>query len=341
MSYLDSSKTEAIVTPPWRNIDLIKGALIAFVFLGHYISGSLDDNIVRYLIYYFHMPLFLGISGFLVTHSKLGKPLHGLAKTLVFRLIIPWLIASAFYIGIIIIKAYVQDGTVDVQLIIGMAVKPYYHLWYVPAYIIYIFVLKLLRCKIGIGCGILLTASGVAALASYGIYDACVADDGVIGAFFYDLRPQFFFYFILGFVLREELQKGRIITRPFALSGAAVLCAVGYALLFEAEVSDLARGAIALVGNGSTIALLARLSVLEKLPENKAVEQIGQNSLFIYLYHVPIVWLLKLMPGYGTLPVYCIGFFIWCTITVVVNKYTPKRRLSKRLARWSGFSPMR
>ena len=331
-----------VTAPPWRNVDFVKGVLIAFVFLGHYISGSLDDNVARYLIYYFHMPVFMGISGFLVTQSKLCKSTREVLRSMRARLIIPWLIALIFYLAVFGAAALIQGRTIDIQFVFDMIVKPYYHLWYVPAYIVYFFVLKALRCKAGIGIGVLLGASGFVALASYGIYDACIMDKGIIGVLFYDVRPHFFFYFVLGYALRKRLhQEGCISTKPSILLCVVVICAAGYALLFETGASDFIRGIIALVGNGATIALLMDLSVREMLPASKVLERIGQNSLFIYLYHIPIVWLLRMMPGYGALPVYCVGFLVWFAITAVANKYSPKRRLPKLLAKWSGWSSER
>jgi peptidoglycan/LPS O-acetylase OafA/YrhL len=49
----------------FRGIDSLKGILVVLVFVGHFLPGLVTDNLVRYAIYSFHMPLFLGISGFL------------------------------------------------------------------------------------------------------------------------------------------------------------------------------------------------------------------------------------------------------------------------------------
>ncbi|WP_447883914.1 acyltransferase family protein [Serratia fonticola] len=50
-----------------RNLsfDLVKGFLIIFVITGHILPGSASEGI-RGAIYYFHMPLFLGITGYFV-----------------------------------------------------------------------------------------------------------------------------------------------------------------------------------------------------------------------------------------------------------------------------------
>jgi len=56
-----------------RNIDLFKGTLILLVILGHMIPEAIDDSLWRTIIYSFHMPLFIGISGFLFNADKMVK----------------------------------------------------------------------------------------------------------------------------------------------------------------------------------------------------------------------------------------------------------------------------
>lgn len=283
----------------------------------------------------------MGVSGFLVSSSKLSKSLRDLATSMKDRLVVPWLIASALFFVVVSTAAYAQGETIDAHYILDALFKPYYHLWYVPAYITYFFVLKLLCCEARIDIAVLLVSSGIIALVSYGIYNASIADEGIIGVFFYNLRPQFFFYFALGYALRSNLQKKVIPVSNLTLSGFVAICAVGYISLFKSGTSDFTRGVIALLENGALITLLMRLSVRGLLPASRLFERIGENSLFIYLYHVPIVWVLKMVPGYGTLPVYFIGFLIWLGITVSVNKYLPKGKAQKLLSKWSGWIPER
>ena len=44
-------------------IDFLKGVIIILVIIGHILPGSLDVNILRYVIYSFHIPLFFGLNG--------------------------------------------------------------------------------------------------------------------------------------------------------------------------------------------------------------------------------------------------------------------------------------
>ena len=49
-----------------KNLDLYKWILIIIVIIWHVIPYSLNESILRYIIYIFHMPLFIWISGFLI-----------------------------------------------------------------------------------------------------------------------------------------------------------------------------------------------------------------------------------------------------------------------------------
>lgn len=67
-----------------KTIDFIKGILILFVILGHTTLGltdmySFDDTMygIANVIYSFHMPCFIAVSGFLYSESR-----HSMSKQL-------------------------------------------------------------------------------------------------------------------------------------------------------------------------------------------------------------------------------------------------------------------
>jgi len=53
----------------YEGIDFLKGILIILVIIGHNKTGSLIDRFLVFTIYSFHMPLLVGISGFLLNHQ--------------------------------------------------------------------------------------------------------------------------------------------------------------------------------------------------------------------------------------------------------------------------------
>ena len=54
-----------------NSIDFVKGILILSVVLGHVLLGGVRQNILRYMIYSIHMPLFIAMSGYLLNTDKL------------------------------------------------------------------------------------------------------------------------------------------------------------------------------------------------------------------------------------------------------------------------------
>jgi fucose 4-O-acetylase-like acetyltransferase len=61
---------------------------------GHILQGSLESSLPRTIIYSFHMPLFIGVSGFLFNMQKAGRMNFALLlKKYRFRVILPWVFA--------------------------------------------------------------------------------------------------------------------------------------------------------------------------------------------------------------------------------------------------------
>lgn len=56
-----------------HKIDITKGVLILLVIAGHLIQGPVSDSLARYIIYSFHMPLFIAVSGYLINWTQLKK----------------------------------------------------------------------------------------------------------------------------------------------------------------------------------------------------------------------------------------------------------------------------
>lgn len=84
----------------WYGIDLVKGILTVLVFMGHLFPGSIRDTFPKYAIYSFHMPLFIGVSGFLLNVENLDMRLPRLFSKYWKRIILPWIIAVVgFYIA--------------------------------------------------------------------------------------------------------------------------------------------------------------------------------------------------------------------------------------------------
>lgn len=131
-----------------HTIDFVKGLLIIFVVIGHAIPGTLKESLVRWLIYSFHMPLFMGVSGFLVNGDKLNKlTWKEFATKYLHRIIIPWILAVSFFYIVTSVGSY------SVISLVKAFIKPYYHLWFGIAYCVYLLITKVLQ-EFTIGGGI-------------------------------------------------------------------------------------------------------------------------------------------------------------------------------------------
>lgn len=111
-----------------HSVDAVKGVLIFLVVVGHVLLGTLDEKILRYVIYSFHMPAFFFVSGYLLNVEKLqnqkytemfGKYWH--------RMLFEWLIAWVIY------TAFAIHNDFNIKSFAHSIVSPYYHLWFVPS----------------------------------------------------------------------------------------------------------------------------------------------------------------------------------------------------------------
>ncbi len=120
-----------------KNIDIIKGITIILVVIGHYIPESAPNWYVemRKVIYTFHMPLFLFVSGFV--YAKFSNPEESrlsFYKKKIKRLMIPYLSTS---LVVILIKMSVDrllsvENEVDYYSFVKIFYLPEagYFLWY-------------------------------------------------------------------------------------------------------------------------------------------------------------------------------------------------------------------
>lgn len=110
------------------SIDYIKGCLILTVIVGHILLGSLDANIIRYVIYTFHMPAFIFMSGYLLNIEKIGQLcIDQLFVKYWHRMLLPWIIAWLVYTAI---DVY---GKLSLDAVLNNVINPFYHLWYIPS----------------------------------------------------------------------------------------------------------------------------------------------------------------------------------------------------------------
>lgn len=162
-------------------IDLIKGLLIVFVMIGHFLPGTLSENPLRYIIYSFHMPVFFFISGMLYSgHTSLKE--YGL------RLGIPWLFAVQVYYVLLNFRWPYQLSLVSY---LRAYITPYYHLWFVIGFFFCIIMTKLCNRnkRLLFGLSVVFVIMSVVLKGNAFIIWKFVE---------YTIRPQFLLFFAVG-----------------------------------------------------------------------------------------------------------------------------------------------
>lgn len=181
-------------------IDALKGCLILQVVLTH----ALGDNNLRFLMYTYHMPMFMAVSGFLIKQDRLRKLSFGkLIKKYLYRLIIPWLIAFMFY-NIVVYRD--QIFSFDLPGLIEKVIYPYYHLWFIPALLVMIICLWLIE-KYRINTTIVLITSLTITMAWFAWFqwiDKQLMEQSLFYKFLGDKRNFiYFFFFYLSYMLKN------------------------------------------------------------------------------------------------------------------------------------------
>ena len=119
-----------------HSVDIVKGWGIIAVMLGHIFLGSAEENIPRYLIYAFHMPLFFFVSGYLLNTEKLGTlSLSQYIRKYAKRMLGWWFVAWVVYtvsVNLMYSGRVIADYESTLHFIIRNIIYPWGHLWFVP-----------------------------------------------------------------------------------------------------------------------------------------------------------------------------------------------------------------
>jgi fucose 4-O-acetylase-like acetyltransferase len=294
-----------------RNIDGIKGFLVLLVVVGHVLQGRLDQSIGRYMIYGFHMPFFIALAGYLFPYSRSGgDSLSVFLGRYWVRLILPWVLAMvvyAAYLGAFGVKTPLWKGW------IGYLSVPFYHLWFVPAYLFWSFLTWFMSVR-GFSRLQVFLVGMVISLPFFYIKSVWMLElVGLMGQYsagflIHTLRPHYFLFFVLGLVLREE----KLGTRSwiFWVSGSLLLGIYGGMFYFHAGITDGMRDGVWIFANVFLLIAIFRLMRADALPKSSVFEWIGQQSLGVYLWHVlPLLWLKDLI---GTRDL--MGFYGWVAV---------------------------
>ncbi len=255
------------------SFDFLKGLLILLVIVGHVLPGSADVGL-RGAIYYFHMPLFLGVTGYFVRRYFLDGGVISVLKKYQWRMIIPYVLAFVVYS---VYSLYFSEE-VGLKQLIGLFLYPYYHLWYIPAVIIFVLYTMVIY-KSNFLLGFFLFTSAILSIVWY-CYADTLENQYAWLKFIGDKRFYYYYsFFLLGFLVGDKNFYGN----PLALF--AIASAVGILGYYEPS-GTLLDAASWFAFNAALLLLMLSLCKRLKLRIGGLVVKMGQVSLPIYLWHV-------------------------------------------------------
>jgi acyltransferase len=273
-------------------IDVLKGFLILFIILGHIIERtpnmSSNLHVVYIIIYSFTMPVFIGISGFLLNKKFL---IHSDSTTLFskyfHRLIIPFLIILLFY------SVIYHFGDLNLLNWLDYLFFPQVWLWYIP-FICLAIVLTTIFLKLNVSDKSIVIFTFLISLSWILVYYYILSpsDSGtILDQINYSYRPEYLCFFALGFYMRNNEIKDSLVT----LSGYALIVFFLYRVYYSSIPQE--NGFLSihfftvdfyLLNISLLIFSLKRISVME-FPSLSRIKWIGKNSLPIYLWHIPVL----------------------------------------------------
>ncbi len=257
--------------------DNVKALLICVVVLGH--TGTAMGDKWLSVIYAFHMPLFVFVSGFF-SRKKSFEEFWGGVK----RLLVIYLVFDVVYLGLDIFLG----ETVGFERVI----TPSFALWYILALIYWKTLLQFLPKRFLDKSGLMIVASFVLAIVAGFV--------PINQEMSFQRAFTFLPFFLLGYYARNNgmvqwIRKHNRLLMSVLFIGVAVLC---YTLLpvFYANTHYSAglEGALLRIAQLG-IACLMCAALLNIIPDKHGwFTELGKWTLLIYLLHPPIVKVLKM-----------------------------------------------
>jgi len=308
----------------FSGIDSFKGILIILVIIGHVVLGNIEENLARYIIYKFHMPLFLAITGYLITFKSLKLlSLSDLVEKYFYRMLLPWILAFIFFYVLRNFKYIISSDLTLNDLILSL-LYPYYHLWYIPSVFVMVLLIWLL-VKFKLSLKFILVSSAVFTVIWLATNENGQNASNIVFTIMGDKRTYYFFvYLFIGFYLRNikylQISKQICITATLFLG---LFVFADFFLNFSNYVSE----TVELSFNISLIYLL--LNYYKEINFGETIKNIGVNSLPIYLWHPLIILVIERVFQetylYYVLSSVIMVIFIYCVIYLkrfkIINKF--------------------
>lgn len=255
-------------------LDGAKGLLVLMVIMTH----CLPKSTFLYFMYFFHMPLFMAISGFLVKISTFKDGFSGYIKRVWHRLIIPWCIAS------IIFLPFQLNGHGITDLEFSNFIYPYYHLWYIPSLLIGAFLCySILRWNVSVW--LLLFTAALFTIVWYNLFrDTNIPLKQLPLYWIGDKRLfAYLFFFIVGFSIRNKL-----IAIPFTIQQIITILIISFGIVVFFVFKHYGNLALVwpyMIFNAAMAVFVLVFIAPHQWLQNKLLLWVNTNSLGFYLFH--------------------------------------------------------
>jgi acyltransferase len=263
-------------------IDTVRGLLLIVVMAGHTFTVPVVADPLKWAIYSFHMPLFFGLSGYLFNVEGVRRlDWRGLFRKYGMRMLIAWALAMLVYLVLV-------PPRMDPGGLIRIVTRPYSHLWFVPVFFAYIVAAWLIPVSRRTLFLIALAVSSIG-MAGFGVGHFGGDSPGWLPDERYFTYPVFFF---LGVMLRgRELAGER--QAPWETFVALAAAVGGYAL-YQWCFFHPARWTEIVAFLLANLALVSLLPILlARHIDLPGAREIGEDSLFFYLWHPALFLLAK------------------------------------------------
>lgn len=321
-------------SPLKRNLllDSLRGGLIILVIIGHVLLGAIEDTFIRYVIYSFHMPLFIGLTGYLINKPFLASSSNRkIFLRYWWRMLIPFLLAFLFFKLIITYNAAAEDR-LTFELILSYFHTPYYHLWFIPTLLIWVFLVSwILKFRMNIVVLWII-------FAGLSLYWAISPESGI--SFFTTFVSKkviyFFSFFLFGCLIRTyEPQVTTLVKKYFAFWLMLLVASSFFYLTgFDSPTTSL-HGMAWLLLNHTLILVTLNWAATEhsfqKMP--RLLLDVGRFSLPIYLWHVAPLFVLKQYDVHISSPLvyYLLSGVSISILIAVIRRQHSRNALSKIL----------
>jgi fucose 4-O-acetylase-like acetyltransferase len=285
-----------------ETFNTIKAVLVFLVVLGHLMSaGNELTQFIKQVLSTFRMPLFFGVSGFLIKKSLFSLPASELGNKYYHRIIIPYALAFIVY------------SIMNMSLLNPL--YPVNHMWFIPAFLLmigYIFFIE----KFNINrLAVLVSASVFTMIWLAFVYPGSGKE---IAYYFGDKRYYYFFvFFYFGYMLRNYPEKIQI-SKPIYL---ILLIVTGFSLFVTyTSIMNYYYSVSFVLFNLSLIFIVINFAQRHTDIKIPIISDLGSYTLPIYLWHMlPLFFMWYIRDTYRINGIiYLFSYFILLSLLIYV-----------------------